>query len=456
MSAEEFTAPAPADASPVEYASFTRRLGAALLDSLVWFIAIAVFNPFGGGGDETAAAIYVFVMLSVWFNYFAFCEWRWGQTIGKNATGIRVLALEGGRLTWQAAAVRNLLRLIDLPLAMVGIEYLIVRNSPRHQRLGDRAAKTIVVREEAESRELSAQPATAVSNPHRPYGTAPASEIFGEASEALARHPAAGSEIGDVPDGPPTAIAPASPPDMPSPGRNAAANRSSWTAAGFPYATWDVRRTVLGLLIGLLVGGLFAPLLVVPFDPDLDSTGALLVAQTLLTVTLVSVAIGVASGDGKIEIRRDLSVLGLRGVRPSAFGWMALGLFSYYVFAILYGALIIEPDQEDIARDLGLDAGVLAAIPVVLLIAVAAPIAEEIFFRGMLFGGLRRRLSTFPAAALSALVFGGLHAATGISAVPPLIAFGFVLALLYERTGSLVPCIAAHALNNALALAVTA
>jgi membrane protease YdiL (CAAX protease family) len=243
---------------------------------------------------------------------------------------------------------------------------------------------------------------------------------------------------------------------MPAPRRSAAANTSSWTAVGFPYATWDVRRTVLGLLIGLLVGGLFAPLLVVPFDPDLDSTGALLTAQTLLTVTLICVAVGVASGEGKVEIRRDLSALGLRSVRPSAFGWMALALFSYYVFAVLYGTLIIEPDQEDIARDLGLDAGLLAAIPVVLLIAVAAPIAEEVFFRGMLFGGLRRRLSTLPAAAISALVFGGLHAATGITAVPPLIAFGFVLALLYERTGSLAPCIAAHALNNALALAVTA
>jgi membrane protease YdiL (CAAX protease family)/uncharacterized RDD family membrane protein YckC len=448
LTTEEFTAPAPADASPVEYASFARRFGAALLDSLFWIIVIGLFNPFDAGDNETAAAIYGLVMLSAWFNYFAFCEWRWGQTIGKNATGIRVLPLEGGRLAWQAAAVRNLLRLIDLPLALVGIDYLIVRGSPRHQRLGDRAAKTIVVRQRDEAKGQTSTPP--------PYGTAPASEIFGEAAEALAKHPAAGA--GPEPAGSPreaTSPATASPPGMPVPRRSAAANTSSWTAVGFPYATWDLRRTVLGLLIGLLVGGLFAPLLVVPFDPDLDSTGALLAAQTLLTVTLIGVAVGVASGEGKIEIRRDLSVLGLRGPRPSAFGWMALALFSYYVFAVLYGALIIEPDQEDIARDLGLDAGVLAAIPVVLLIAVAAPIAEEIFFRGMLFGGLRRRLPTLLAAAISALVFGALHAATGITAVPPLIAFGFVLALLYERTGSLTPCIAAHALNNALALAVT-
>jgi len=134
---------------------------------------------------------------------------------------------------------------------------------------------------------------------------------------------------------------------------------------------------------------------------------------------------------------------------------MALGLFSYYVAAIAYGALITEPDQKDIARDLGLDAGVLAAIPVVVLIVVVAPIAEEIFFRGMLFGGLRKRLSTFPAAAISALVFGALHATTGITAVPPLIVFGFMLALLYERTGSLVPGMIAHAFNNALALALS-
>ena len=50
------------------------------------------------------------------------------------------------------------------------------------------------------------------------------------------------------------------------------------------------------------------------------------------------------------------------------------------------------------------------------------------------------------------LVFGGLHALTGISAVPPLIVFGFVLALLYEKTGSIVPGILLHMLNNSVAL----
>ena len=112
--------------------------------------------------------------------------------------------------------------------------------------------------------------------------------------------------------------------------------------------------------------------------------------------------------------------------------------------------------DRDIARDLGLDTGPLAAVAVVFVIAVVAPISEEIFFRGMLFGGLRRRLPTIAAAAISAAVFGALHAPTGPTAVPPLIAFGFVLALLYERSGSLGPAIVLHAINNSLALALTA
>ena len=83
---------------------------------------------------------------------------------------------------------------------------------------------------------------------------------------------------------------------------------------------------------------------------------------------------------------------------------------------------------------------------------IAAPISEEVCFRGMLFGGLREKLPRLAAALLSGLIFGGLHALTGVTAVPPLIVFGFLLALLYEKTGSIVPGIILHMLNNSVAL----
>ncbi len=139
--------------------------------------------------------------------------------------------------------------------------------------------------------------------------------------------------------------------------------------------------------------------------------------------------------------------LGVRRFKPStAAKWTAAAIGAYLLFAFAYSALVVEPHQKDIADGFG-------PIPVqILLIVIAAPISEEICFRGMLFGGLRERLPRFAAALLAGLIFGGLHALTGVTAVPPLIFFGFVLALLYEKTGSILPCILLHMLNNSVAL----
>ena len=118
----------------------------------------------------------------------------------------------------------------------------------------------------------------------------------------------------------------------------------------------------------------------------------------------------------------------------------------YLAFTILYSTLIIVPHQKDIAKGFG-------PIPIqVLLIVFAAPVTEEVCFRGMLFGGLRKKLPRIVAALICGLIFGGLHAITGVTAVPPLIVFGFLLALLYERTGSIVPGMLLHMLNNSVAL----
>jgi len=125
---------------------------------------------------------------------------------------------------------------------------------------------------------------------------------------------------------------------------------------------------------------------------------------------------------------------------------MAAAIGFYLFCTFVYAVLVGQPHQKDIAKGFG-------AVPFqVLLIVVAAPISEEFCFRGMLFGGLRSRLPRLAAALISAVVFGGLHATTGVSAVPPLIVFGFVLALLYEKTGSIVPGILLHMLNNSVAL----
>jgi len=181
-----------------------------------------------------------------------------------------------------------------------------------------------------------------------------------------------------------------------------------------------------------------------PVDGELgDTASALVQLATALGFLLVPIAI--AAGNGA-SLRQALRQLGLRRFRPSALKWMLAAIGAYLLFSFAYVALFGPPHQEDVAEGFG-------SVPVqILLLVIAAPISEETCFRGMLFGGLRTRLPRIMAALVSGLVFGALHATTGISAVPVLVFFGLVLALLYERTGSIVPGIILHMLNNSVAL----
>lgn len=72
-------------------------------------------------------------------------EALFGATIGKWLTGIRVVALDGGRASFGAVVLRNLLRPLDAAPGFYLIGALSIALSPRAQRLGDRAAGTLVV-----------------------------------------------------------------------------------------------------------------------------------------------------------------------------------------------------------------------------------------------------------------------------------------------------------------------
>jgi membrane protease YdiL (CAAX protease family) len=84
-----------------------------------------------------------------------------------------------------------------------------------------------------------------------------------------------------------------------------------------------------------------------------------------------------------------------------------------------------------------------------VLLAVAAPLFEETFFRGALHGALRRRLGPGMGACLSAAVFAILHPQLPLGFLP-IFLLGITFSLLYEWRQSLVPGMVMHALNNGL------
>jgi membrane protease YdiL (CAAX protease family) len=150
---------------------------------------------------------------------------------------------------------------------------------------------------------------------------------------------------------------------------------------------------------------------------------------------------------------------GLRGAPfwPTV-GWAALGLFSFYLFALVYTAAVQPDAEQTVAQDLGADEGTFGLIVAGFVVVCVAPAAEEFFFRGFFYRALRTRFPVLFAAALDGMLFGLIHfsGSDTLLILPPLAALGFTFCLVYERTGSLYPVIALHSLNNALAYGVQA
>jgi uncharacterized RDD family membrane protein YckC len=135
----------------MRYVGLGRRLVAAFVDGAIAFLgfgfAVAALTGNSSAGPdglefhlEGAPALAVFALA---LGYYVALEAMFGATIGKYLVGVRVRSADGGRIGWTASLARNLLRAIDVCFGCIGA--LLICTSPRRQRLGDRAANTVVV-----------------------------------------------------------------------------------------------------------------------------------------------------------------------------------------------------------------------------------------------------------------------------------------------------------------------
>lgn len=126
---------------PFAYAGVPRRFLALLLDAVIVLFPLTIVVGLLSGGGESASML----LLALVLGYYVLCEAATGATLGKRMVGIRVVGEDGRDLTFGAAVVRNVLRLVDgFFFYLVGVIFALT--SSRRQRLGDRAAHTVVVR----------------------------------------------------------------------------------------------------------------------------------------------------------------------------------------------------------------------------------------------------------------------------------------------------------------------
>ena len=173
----------------------------------------------------------------------------------------------------------------------------------------------------------------------------------------------------------------------------------------------------------------------------------------------------------KIRYQRGLRAVGLLkqpgdvsiGLLHGLLGLLASLIVTQLVFTVAERVTegpLRTPEQ--IPDEVG---GALQIILSVFLAVIAAPIGEEILFRGFVYQALRRWKGVYTGAMISSIIFGLSHTdfqglsdgirdgdasliVSSLLIVLPTLVLGLILARVFERRRSLVPAIVAHGFYN--------
>jgi membrane protease YdiL (CAAX protease family) len=216
------------------------------------------------------------------------------------------------------------------------------------------------------------------------------------------------------------------------------------------FPRWPLWGPVAALLLGIPVGSTILVFIIEAANLDSDSPWVNSLSALAIDVPVVLASVGIAA----TVARPRLWQFGLRATPfGRALGYTLGALVAFYGFALVYGSIIKEKNPQTIVEDLGADQSTVLLVVGALVVIIVAPICEELFFRAFLFRVLRLRMPLVPAAIAGGLIFGAAHLSLII--LPVLAVLGVALCVVYEKTGSLFPCIAIHVVNNTIAYGST-
>ena len=170
------------------------RFIALLVDTLIWIagflvvlVLLAIFLPgiaaFSKISAEWVVALVIFIIFLANWGYFTLFEAFWnGRTPGKRVARIRVIQRSGRAIGLFESMARNLVRYVDMqPFPLYAVGVIAIFSTRHHQRLGDLAAGTLVVRDRVQeaplwgdsgARTFTAQifvPSAPAPEPHNTY-----------------------------------------------------------------------------------------------------------------------------------------------------------------------------------------------------------------------------------------------------------------------------------------------
>ncbi|MCU1458563.1 MAG: putative metal-dependent rane protease [Actinomycetia bacterium] len=229
-------------------------------------------------------------------------------------------------------------------------------------------------------------------------------------------------------------------------------------ASGRERLRMPIRWGIPDALIVWVVAAFVSVIATVPFTSQnakgntVVSANGVVVSIIVQAVAIVGICWAVAQWKGRGSLRADFGLT----LRARDAGWLGAGvvaaivagLISQPLVDLLNGGHTVQEVTKQLQDSKGLTLFLFA-----LAVVVAAPVAEELLFRGLLLRSLLRRFTPAVAIVISALVFGLVHILGdpgSYPALPALTALGILNAVLAYRSGSLSRSIFVHAGFNLL------
>ena len=226
------------------------------------------------------------------------------------------------------------------------------------------------------------------------------------------------------------------------------------TASPRPSVAWGLGHVAVGWVVGLMatVAAMGIVVAVVGADAAEDpslAVGALV--QGALYVGLVGVPAWLVMVRGVRWADLGWSAPGPGGHLRDAWQGLLVGVVAQVmVVPAIYLPILLLTDDLDVsgpARELVDRADGLGIALLVLMVVVLAPVAEELFFRGLALRALESRMARRAALVASAVFFGATH--FQLLQLPALIMIGLVCGWLAQRDGTLGRAVWAHVGFNA-------
>ena len=207
-----------------------------------------------------------------------------------------------------------------------------------------------------------------------------------------------------------------------------------------PQLSWGVRHVIYGWLLGQ-VAVILVVIAINAFDSGIDLDDPSLEITAILQAALWVGTLGI-----------PVWLYLIKGVSWKEFGWefqkndilpgLLIGLGTQIAAGLLYLPLVLIFDGIDVsepARELVDKATGFGVFLLFLVVAIGAPLVEELFYRGLTLKAFEKKMSNRLALVLSSLVFAIAH--LQLIQFPALFLFGFVagyLARKYDRLGRAV------------------